>query len=178
VIDPASRADYFKNGLELTMRYRAAEKNDIEAINGILTASFDSVYAFFARKSIAGLENVIVAEDENRLNGVINYRIFDSGNGKIGYLYYLAVHPDDRRKGIGKRLIREATRRIDEEAGPVDVYAAAERSNRASKRLLERIGFAVISRSDFRKKYGGGRLRLSSMMNLMPWEELYVTRPR
>lgn len=155
------------------MNYRTAEQKDLETINDILTVSFEHIYAYFAKKSFSSLENAIVAEEGNRLVGAINYRIFDMENSKIGYLYYLAVIPDFRRKGIGKSLILQAINLIEKETEPEAIYAAVEKKNIPSRELFKRTGFIHIRRSAFKEKYRDQKSRLYSLMNFMPWEELF-----
>lgn len=156
------------------MNYRIAEQKDMEAIIEVFNTSFNTVYAYYARKSVNPLKNTLIAEDETIIAGVISWRIFDTGDEKIGYLFWLAVHPDFRRKGVGEGLIAEAIRLIQEEAGTVDVYAAIEKNNQPSIRLFEKTGFTLISRSAFKEKYGLKRFRLYSRMMLIPKENLYL----
>lgn len=146
----------------------------MEEIKEILTLSFDPVYAYYANKSFASLEDALIAEDEARKVGVINWKVFSVGDDMLGYLYWVAVHPNHRRKGIGEGLIMEAIQRIQEEAGPVDVFAATEKHNQSMQKLFLKIGFTSTGRSVIKKKYGVKRFRIYSQMMLMPNENLYV----
>jgi ribosomal protein S18 acetylase RimI-like enzyme len=159
------------------MNYRTAEQKDLTAINEILARSFNAIYAYFARRSFSTLQNAIVAQDGSEITGAINYRIIVPEKEKIGYLYYLAVDPACRRQGIGKSLILRAASSIENEAGPVEIYAAVEKKNKPSRELLKSIGFAPLSRQAVREKYGRRRFELYKEMNLMPWEDLFVFIP-
>jgi ribosomal protein S18 acetylase RimI-like enzyme len=156
------------------MNYRPAEKEDLKAIMELLDSSFDDVYAYYARKSFASTEHALLAEDGGGIGGVINWRIFEPGEEKLGYLFWVAVHPEARRKGIAEGLVLEATRWIREKNGPVDVYAAVDKHNEPSQRLFEKLGFTSNGRSVIKEKFGLKRFWLYSSMMLMPGEVLFL----
>lgn len=158
------------------MEYRLAGKEDMIAIVEVLNSSFDDVYAYYARKSFASTEHALVAEDGGRIGGVINWRVFDPEEGKLGYLFWVAVHPDARRQGVAEGLVLEAVRQIREKDGPISVYAAVEKDNQPSRRLFEKLGFLPGGRTVMKEKYGLKRYWLYSNMMLMPGEVLYVSR--
>lgn len=78
-------------------------------------------------------------------------------------------------QGIAKNLGQEVIREIQKEAGPVEIYAAVEKDNIPSKSLLESLGYRIISRSDMKRKYGSGYLRLYFQMMRLPKEDLFVS---
>jgi ribosomal-protein-alanine N-acetyltransferase len=63
----------------------------------------------------------------------------------------LAVIPDNRRSGLGRRLMDKA---LDEarRRGAVRVFLEVAENNRAARRLYENLGFAEVGR---RRKYYG-----------------------
>ena len=69
------------------MDYRLAEQKDLESILKLLSLSFSTSYAYYARKSFTTPEHVLVAEEGNRLIGVINWRLFELKGENIGYLF-------------------------------------------------------------------------------------------
>jgi ribosomal protein S18 acetylase RimI-like enzyme len=156
------------------LNYRQAEQYDKEEIKEVLVASFTPTYAYYAQKSFVNLKNVLVAADEGKVIGVINWRIFEVGEKKIGYLFWLAVQPEYRRMGIAKKLINDVIKKIQQEIGLAEIYAAVEKNNIPSRRLIESLGFTFISRPDMKKKYGSRCLRLYFQMMLLPKEDLFI----
>ncbi len=134
------------------MDYRPAEQRDREVIDRLLALSFGRIYAHYARKSLGSLDDTLVATEGERVVGFTNWRIFRVGEEKIGYLFWLAVHPDYRRMGVGKGLVLKAVMSIRAAIGQVDIYAAVEKDNHPSRGLLEKVGFALIDRADVRKR--------------------------
>lgn len=162
----------FVNGVLMT--FRQAEKKDLEDIFKILALSFDRTYAFFARRSFMGLENAVVAVLDDKITGAINYRIFEAKGKKIGYLFYLAVHPGHRKKGIGEGLVNQAIMSIEREVGKTDILTAVEKDNPLPRDLIAKVGFKPVSRQELKKRYGAGAVALFFRMNLMPWEEAFL----
>lgn len=155
------------------MKIQPAEKADHHSINEILTISFDPIYAFFAKRSLANLSHSLVSKEGNIITGIIKWKILQLGNEKINYLYWLAVHPSFRQKGIGKSLILNAMERIQSEGKLTDFYAAVKKTNETTKRLIESLGFRVFSRKAMKDKFGWKRFQLYVQMNLAPKEDLY-----
>lgn len=160
------------------MNYRQAKQYDKEEIKDVLVKSFKPTYAYYAQKSFANLHNVLIAEDKGNVIGVMNWRIFKSGEEKIGYLFWLAVQPEYRRMGVAKSLIQNVTEEIQQEIYHADIFAAVERHNIPSRKLLESLGFSLISRIDLKKKFGLRRFRLYWQMLLLPKEDLFISHYR
>jgi Acetyltransferases len=158
------------------MNVRSAEQYDKKEIEDILVKSFSPTYAYYAKKSFAKLDNVLVSEDEGKVTGVLNWKIIDTGEKKIGYLFWLAVLPEHRRLGVAKKLIGAVINIIQQEIGQSEVYAAVEKYNTPSRRLIESLGFTMITRSDVKKKYGLGCLKLYTQMMLLPKEDLFIIK--
>jgi N-acetylglutamate synthase-like GNAT family acetyltransferase len=158
------------------IQIRSAEKSDKKVIEGILESSFTRIYAYYARKSFASLENTLVAVENSEVIGVINWRVYTVPTITIGYLFWLAVHPGFRGKGVGSDLTKKAIQTIYENNGPIDIYTAAEKKNKISENLLEQEGFAMVDKKNIRQQYGKNHAALFGEMMVMPWECLYVKR--
>jgi N-acetylglutamate synthase-like GNAT family acetyltransferase len=155
---------------------RSAERSDRKAIDGILDSSFTRIYAYYAKKSFVTLENALVAVNDAEVIGVINWRVFTVPTITIGYLFWLAVLPGYRKKGIGLELMRQAMQSIYQKNGPIDIYTAAEKKNKISKNLVEKEGFALADKKKIKQHYGKSYASLFGEMMVMPWECIYVKR--
>ncbi len=155
------------------MIYRQAKDPDRAAIKALLTLSFDPVYAKYAKMSFESLDQTLLVEDETRLVGIINWRIFQARGEKIGYLFWLAIHPDYRRKGLSVTLIQRALDGLRQQQVTV-ILTSVEKKNAPSRALFEKLGFARISKAEMRTRYGMDSPKLYREMWVMPWEDLYI----
>lgn len=74
-------------------------------------------------------------------------------DGHRGWIYHLAVAPDCRRRGLGRRMMREAEARLRARGCPkinLQVFPA----NRAVVAFYERVGYMVEERISMGKPIG------------------------
>ncbi len=83
-------------------------------------------------------EGLIVLEVRSMLVGAVMVG-FD---GHRGWINYLAVHPDHRRRGYGARLVEAAESHL-ERLGCPKVNLQIRRSNHAVVAFYERLGYSV-----------------------------------
>ena len=116
---------------------------------------YDNVYALWAGTpgmgmrslddSPAGIERFLgrnpvscfVAEEGERLAGAI----LCGHDGRRGYIYHAAVHPDFRRQGIGRALVQAALDALAEE-GILKVALVVFETNENGNRFWESAGFS------------------------------------
>jgi ribosomal protein S18 acetylase RimI-like enzyme len=79
----------------------------------------------------------------------------------IGYVYYVAVLPEFRRRQVGGRLLDDALAHFASR-GVSSVYATVEEGNAASLSLFHSRGFLETGFSEMSKLFG--RLRSAYMM--------------
>jgi ribosomal protein S18 acetylase RimI-like enzyme len=91
----------------------------------------------FAAQLSSGLQTVIGARAGERLVGVV----LTTHDGRKGWINRLAVHPDCRRQGLGRRLVQEAERVLHDQ-GLTVIAALIEDGNTASLTLFQRAGYA------------------------------------
>lgn len=74
-------------------------------------------------------------------NGRVVGAILGGNDGRRGYLYHTAVHPDFRKRGIGRRLV-EKTQKAFEACGIYKVALVAFERNREGNLFWEKMGFS------------------------------------
>lgn len=94
-----------------------------------------------ARKLRVQRELFFVAESEGRLVGTV----IAGYDGYRGWVYHLAVHPDDRRRGIGGDLMHAAERAL-RALGCPKVNLQVRAGNEAILRFYESLGYDVEER--------------------------------
>ncbi len=128
-------------------------------IRNMLENDYTDVYALWTACSGMGLNDLddspcgiagflqhnpqtcLVATVEGKIVGAI----LVGSDGRRGYIYHLAVHPDYRRRGIGKSLVEQALHKL-EHIGIHKVGLVVFERNQAGNAFWERLGF--IARDD------------------------------
>ncbi|HEX9196867.1 MAG TPA: GNAT family N-acetyltransferase, partial [Candidatus Bathyarchaeia archaeon] len=92
--------------------------------------------------------------------------------GRVGYVYYIAVARAQRKKGIGKLLLEDAMRLF--KASKVgEVFASVEEENKPSEALFASEGFTRTSFGEVSKKHGKiHTLNMYNAMRVVPGEVL------
>jgi ribosomal protein S18 acetylase RimI-like enzyme len=70
--------------------------------------------------------------------------IIGGWDGRRGWIYHLAVKPDQQRKGIGVGLVREVEKRLVAKGAPI-VNAQIHRQNEKSAKFFEAVGYETRS---------------------------------
>jgi ribosomal protein S18 acetylase RimI-like enzyme len=151
---------------------RDAEPRDAPDIDRIARASFDRVYAYFARRGGRHADLVRIAEDGSAVVGFLEGNVFD-GTPPIGYVYFVATEPAHRGKGVARALV-EASLREFARRGATRAFAAVTRGNGPSENLFASMGFERIPRRRLWTWYRWRGLLLPQRMLLAPHEVLYA----
>lgn len=99
-----------------------------------LDDSKDGINKFLQRNP----ETCFVAESDNKILGVI----IVGNDGRRGYIYHTAVHPDYRHNGIATKLVNEAVSALKNIGINKTALVVFER-NIAGNAFWEKIGFTV-----------------------------------
>jgi ribosomal protein S18 acetylase RimI-like enzyme len=138
----------------------------------ILIDSFEGIYRWHAKRTLRDIATVRGLEVEGELRGIAMVETLVPG---VGYVYYLAVRPADRRRGVAGRLLDDAIGRFAADGVRV-VYAAAEAENAASLALFRSRGFRPVERKELGYREGGlGAWGLRSRMRIV-WGEVLLGR--
>lgn len=134
-------------------------------IRKMLIADYGSVYALWMSCVGMGLNNLddskegiekflkrnpdtcLVAEDDNRIVGVIMV----GNDGRRGYIYHTAVHPQYRNRGIAKQLVENALYELAQQ-GINKVALVVFDRNEVGNGFWESQGFTVRNDLVYRNK--------------------------
>ncbi len=121
---------------------RKMAPDDMDKLKQIIDMSFPRFFRFFATPSLHEEGEVLVSETQGIVVGFAKLIEFNLGGGKFGCIFWLAVHPQFRRKGIASALVNTGITHLKAD-GASAVFASVQRRNVVSR--------AVLSRQSFRK---------------------------
>ena len=143
------------------MTIREATDDDIEAIQGIAEASWESDYPdVLSRESMEeGVDDwysedriresitwsrahMLVSERDDDMVGFVHADLIPED--EIGHVLRLYVHPDHRQQGIGGELLGEACRTLFDE-GAERIRAMVLESNELGNQFYQEFGFEPVS---------------------------------
>jgi ribosomal protein S18 acetylase RimI-like enzyme len=140
------------------------------SLDQILEESFEGLYLWHARKTLREVERVRVAKIGDEAVGLAMLRNIGA---EAGYVYYIAVSPRHRGRGVGGRLLRDALEHF-EGNGSEEVYASIEDGNEESRALFRSAGFRETGLGELSRKYGTVRaLDMYRKMLVVPGEKLF-----
>ncbi|TMA08840.1 MAG: GNAT family N-acetyltransferase [Methanobacteriota archaeon] len=154
------------------MPIREGAPADVDALRRIARAAFDRIYAFFAVRGVRGAWPFLIADVDGVPTGFLVGRWF-GGRPPIGYVYFIAVDSNFRRRGIARTLVDESLRRFARR-GATRVFAAVTEENDASLGLFGSLGFEKAPRRALWRWYGWRGLSVELRMVLAPHEALLV----
>ena len=121
---------------------RLVRESDLPAILRIEESSFHYPYPLGYLRFLAKVNpyTFIVAENQS---GVVGYLIADIRYRSEGHIISIAVREDERRKGVGKLLIRSATSEF-RKLGVRLVRLEVRAGNRAAINLYSSMGYKEV----------------------------------
>lgn len=140
-----------------------------DRLRPILEQSFEGLYRWHAKRTLGSVELVRAARLAGEDAGLAMLKTLTE---EAGYVYYIAVSPRFRRRGVGGALLDDALAYFAA-GGKKVVYASVEEDNVESKALFGSRGFSEADRGELSKKYGAVRgFTLSREMMLVRGEVL------
>jgi len=149
-----------------------APRGEREPLERVLEESFTGVYLRHARRTLDEVDAVRVARrGSGEPVGLTMLKFLRDG---VGYVYYIAVVPAFRRRGMGRRLLQDSLDRLAR-AGAREVYATVGEHNVESTALFLGRGFRRTDLGQVSKKYGPlGALSMYRGMWVVPGEVVMV----
>ncbi len=135
----------------------------------ILEESFEGIYLWHSKRILQSIETVRAARIAGEAVGLIMLKIIGGGQG---YVYYVAVSPTFRRRGIASALVDDAVSFLAGK-GAEELFASVPGDNVESSALFSSRGFEKVDLSEMAERYG--RLRSILMyreMMVVPGEVL------
>lgn len=99
---------------------------------------FENTMGPFARQLSWDSDLIMVAEKDGELVGALIGTI----DQNEGYMYRIAIHPDARRRGVGKALVKAMEKRF-EQRKVIRVWVAGDEHNKAAMPLYEAMGYGA-----------------------------------
>ena len=144
----------------------AMKRRDLE---WILEESFEGWYLMHSRRILRDVEVVRAAMSSGKPIGLVMLKTLE---GRVGYVYYIAVAEAHRKKGIAKLLLEDALR-IFKASKVEEVFASVEEDNKPSEALFASEGFMRTSFGEVSKLHGGlHTLNMYRVMTVVPGEVL------
>ncbi len=141
-----------------------------DSLDEILEESFEGLYLWHARRTLAEIELVRAAKIDEAYAGLAMLKRLSD---EVGYVYYIAVARKHRRNRIGGRLLRNSLDYFSSIGSRV-VYASIEEGNIESSTLFQSMGFRKTSYDELSRKYGRVRaLGMYRRMLVVPGEVLF-----
>jgi len=102
---------------------------EISQVREIIEESFPEWHAYYAIKGLRNHRLLLAVDESNNLVvGFIQYKVVQSGNVKIGHMYYMAVRPEYRGQGIGTELVKSCEKELIENNVDVIIASTQERN--------------------------------------------------
>lgn len=139
----------------------------------VLIASFTGIYRWHAKRTLRRVPLVRGAVVDGVVAGV---SLLDLLTPQVGYVYYIAVLPPHRGRGLGAALLDDALVQVRARGASIH-YAAVEEDNAPSLALFRSRGFRVVERDEPGFQEGGlGAWGLRSRMMVVHGEVLLGRR--
>jgi ribosomal protein S18 acetylase RimI-like enzyme len=123
--------------------FRPYQPDDAEPVVSLwtlcgLTRPWNDAHRDIDRKLAVDADGLMILEDDGQLIGAVMVGY----EGHRGWINYLAVHPDHRRRGLGRLLMTAAERRLADLGCP-KVNLQVRASNLAAVEFYRRVGYAA-----------------------------------
>ncbi|ANS76924.1 GCN5 family acetyltransferase [Paenibacillus yonginensis] len=136
------------------MRVRSFQLSDATHVTELLQVSlseecYEDTRRAFARQLSFDSGLIMVMEEEEGEAGIIGVLI-GTIDQNLGCIYRVAVHPEHRRRGVGKALVQAMEQRF-QQRNVSKIVVAGDEHNKAAMPLYEAMGYAGRMLEAFQK---------------------------
>lgn len=133
---------------------RRFKPSDIDEIRTVATLAFDNaVDRYWSVRGAERAPYTYVAVVDSRVVGVIEFEAYVLPNSTEGHIWYIFVHPDYQRLGIGSRMLRQAEVIIGRNNAK-RVWALTDPDNIKTQKFFEKNGYQRITIEEMKKILG------------------------
>ncbi|WP_410766494.1 ribosomal protein S18-alanine N-acetyltransferase [Haloferax sp. DFSO60] len=145
---------------------RQVERADLLDVLRIERASFSQPWPYAAFESFVDEPAFLVAARGNEILGYVVADVMPNHGNDIGHIKDLAVHPDARGEGLGRRLLQQALSAMLL-AGAAVVKLEVRVSNEPALSLYREVGFEPARRIP--RYYADGEDAFIMVQDLSDW---------
>jgi ribosomal-protein-alanine N-acetyltransferase len=145
---------------------RRVERADLLSVVRIERACFSDPWPYDAFERLLDAPAFLVAERDGAVVGYVIADVTPNHGRDIGHVKDLAVHPETRGEGIGRRLLRSALARL-RGVGAAVVRLEVREGNSVARSLYADEGFEPIRRVS--NYYRDGEDALVLVVDLAEW---------
>jgi ribosomal-protein-alanine N-acetyltransferase len=145
---------------------RRVERADLLSVVRIERACFSDPWPYDAFERLLDAPAFLVAERDGAVVGYVIADVTPNHGRDIGHVKDLAVHPETRGEGIGRRLLRSALARL-RGVGAAVVRLEVREGNAVARSLYADEGFEPIRRVS--NYYRDGEDALVLVVDLAEW---------
>jgi ribosomal-protein-alanine N-acetyltransferase len=145
---------------------RQAERADLLDVNRIEKTCFSQPWPYAAFERFLDEPGFLVAVEDESVVGYVVSNVVPNYGRDIGHVKDLAVHPDARGRGVGRRLLQRALVSLSI-AGAALVKLEVRESNETALSLYRDEGFETMRRIP--RYYGDGEDALLMVLDLAQW---------
>jgi ribosomal protein S18 acetylase RimI-like enzyme len=160
------------SGGDSALRVEEVPVGSREGLRPILDQTFEGMYLWHARRTLRSTPWVREAIRGSEPAGLSMSKMLGPD---IGYIFYVAVIPSQRARGIGGLLLDDALRLL-RGAGAREILACIRADNAVSLRLFASRGFRTTGLRELVHAKGAARAaRLWAQMVVAPGERVFVS---
>lgn len=126
----------------LNLTIREVEPTDLPTIYGIERISFKRPYepSFIRALAFLNPQTFLVA----KANGnIVGYVVAVIRGRSLGHIFSIAVHPNYRKRGIGKRLMQHITEKL-KNTSVTNIRVEVRKSNAIAQKMYKHLGFKTV----------------------------------
>ncbi len=143
----------------LKINIRNFRRQDIEEIKTLANLAFMSENdKYWSVVGAMRAPHTLIAEIKGKIVGAIEFESYRLSRSIEGHIWYIFVHPDFQRKGIGTSLLREAEYIMCRE-GSKRFWALTSEDNKKTQRFFEKNGYGRVTIGEMKRILGGGNAK-------------------